>query len=179
MNNPIKLILILPLFLTCGFSLQAQTGQPQANAEDVSSLDGIIEALYGVISGDSGEARDWNRFLSLFKPGAQLTPSGPDKESLVNANYLSPQEYVDRSGPWLEKNGFFEKEISRKEHHFGSLTHIWSTYESRYKKDDPAPFSRGINSIQLLNDGQRWWIINIYWTAESTDNPIPEKYLTD
>jgi hypothetical protein len=25
------------------------------------------------------------------------------------------------------------------------------------------PFMRGINSIQLFNDGKRWWIVNIYW----------------
>jgi hypothetical protein len=36
---------------------------------------------------------------------------------------------------------------------------------------------RGINSIQLFNDGTRWWIITIYWQHESPDDPLPEKYL--
>ncbi len=43
--------------------------------------------------------------------------------------------------------------------------------------EDPEPFSRGINSFQLMNDRQRWWIVTIYWEAESPDNPIPQKYL--
>ena len=38
-------------------------------------------------------------------------------------------------------------------------------------------FSNGINSFQLMNDGKRWWVVNIYWQAETTDNPIPAKYL--
>ena len=91
--------------------------------------------------------------------------------------HMTPKEYVEQSGPYLVKNGFFEIKINRKEEHFGSLTHVWSTYESRHSKSDEKPFARGINSIQLMNDGNRWWIVNIYWTAETENNPIPAKYL--
>ena len=37
--------------------------------------------------------------------------------------------------------------------------------------------ARWRNSIQLFNDGKRWWIVNIYWQQESAENSIPEKYL--
>lgn len=170
--------LIACCFLWLPLSHFAQdTAPPAAKEEDVQSLDNIIEALYGVISGEKGQARDWNRFLSLFKPGAQLIPSGPDGENKMGIRFMSPQDYADRSGPWLEENGFFENEIAREELHFGSMTHIWSTYESRRSARDPQPFARGINSIQLINDGERWWIVNIYWTAEREDLPIPKKFL--
>jgi hypothetical protein len=36
---------------------------------------------------------------------------------------------------------------------------------------------RGINTIQLFYDGNRWWIVNIFWQQESIEDPIPEKYL--
>jgi hypothetical protein len=36
---------------------------------------------------------------------------------------------------------------------------------------------RGINSVQLFNDGRRWWIVSIYWQQENASVPIPEKYL--
>ena len=157
----------------------AMKAQATANPEDVKSLDSIVEVLYAVISGDKGQARDWDRFLSLFQPGAQLIPSGPNAENQIGAQYMTPQEYVERSGPWLEENGFFEIEIAREELHFGSMTHIWSTYESRRKADDPHPFARGINSIQLINDGERWWIINIYWTGEREGLAIPKEFLPD
>ncbi len=167
-------ILLLPI---CSHAQDPEV--VEVNPEDVKSLDSIVEALYGVISGEKGEARDWNRFRSLFKPGAQLIPSGPDGENNIGTRYMSPQDYVDRSGSWLVENGFFEVEIARKELHFGSMTHIWSTYESRRTASDPEPFARGINSIQLINDGNRWWIVNIYWTAERDDLSIPQEYLPE
>lgn len=176
-------ICVLCLLLS-GFSFlptvaQDETMPPPANPEDVASLDSIVETLYGVISGDKGVARDWNRFLSLFKPGAYLIPSGPNKENAISLNHWTPKEYSEKANGWLTENGFFEVEVARKEQHFGSMTHIWSTYESRNKADDPEPFARGINSIQLLNDGERWWIINIYWTAERENLTIPEEYLPE
>ena len=36
---------------------------------------------------------------------------------------------------------------------------------------------RGINSIQLVNDGKRWWIASVVWDTEQPDNPIPAQYL--
>ena len=53
-----------------------------------------------------------------------------------------------------------------------------SAYESLYTPDDPEPFSRGVNTIQLLHDQDRWWVLSIAWSEEDEDNPIPEKYLS-
>lgn len=92
---------------------------------------------------------------------------------------MTPDDYIGSSGKWLVENGFFEKEIHRSVNTFGNITHIFSTYESFKSEADDKPFMRGINSIQLLNDGTRWWIINIYWTQESQENPIPKTYLPE
>ena len=35
---------------------------------------------------------------------------------------------------------------------------------------------RGINSIQLVRDGKRWWIASVVWDTERPDNPIPADY---
>ena len=148
-----------------------------SSTDDTSSLDSILSTLYAVISGEKGEQRDWDQFLNLFNENALLIPSGKNKEGEMVIRHMTPKEYVEQSGPYLVKNGFFENEVSRKEEHFSSLTHVWSTYESRHSKSDEKPFARGINSIQLMNDGNRWWIVNIYWTAETDNNPIPAKYL--
>jgi len=51
------------------------------------------------------------------------------------------------------------------------------TIKGQAVENGTVPFMRGINSIQLLNDDNRWWIINIYWTQESEENPIPDMYL--
>ena len=145
--------------------------------EKVSTLDNTIETLYAVISGEKGEKRDWDLFRFLFKPDAKLIPSGKNQAGKTGCKFMSPDDYVNSSGNWLEENGFFEKEINRKTESFGNITHVFSTYESFHSESDESPFMRGINSIQLLNDGTRWWIVNIYWTQESSENPIPKEYL--
>jgi hypothetical protein len=154
----------------------------QAAAQDqyidkVKTLDSTIETLYAVISGEAGEKRDWELFQYLFTADAQLLPSGPNKEGEIGYRKMTPKEYSETSGEWLETNGFFEKEIYRVTETFGSVTHIFSTYESYRSESDETPFVRGINSIQLMNDGNRWWILTVYWTSETEENPIPEKYL--
>ena len=146
--------------------------------EKVQTLDQTIITLYDVISGEKGEERNWELFRFLFKPDAKLIPSGKDKEGVYQVRYLSPDDYIKTSGKWLIQNGFFENEIHRETQTFGNITQVFSTYESFKTKNDTTPFMRGINSIQLLNDGKRWWIINIYWTQETEENPIPGKYVT-
>jgi hypothetical protein len=90
---------------------------------------------------------------------------------------MTPDDYATATGSRLEQSGFFEKEISRTGESFGNVTHAFSTYESRRTAADEKPFARGINSIQLFNDGARWWIVTVYWDSERQQNPIPAKYL--
>lgn len=157
-------------------AIAAQT--PEAKSADVSSLDVLVKALYEVISGDSGQKRDWDRFRSLFHPSARMIPVGQNPQTGVfNATALTPDDYINRAGAFLEKKGFHEIEIGRRTEIYGNIAQVFSTYEARNKLSDPKPFMRGINSFQLLNDGQRWWIITIFWQQETPANPLPEKFL--
>ena len=149
-----------------------------ANTGDFSSIDAIIAAVYDGISGPAGRKRDWERERSLFYPGARLIPtSKPDKSGDLAPQMLDLDGFIARVEPYFAENGFYEKEAARRVEQFGQIAHVWSTYESRHNPDDPEPFMRGINSIQLFNDGRRWWIVSIYWQQESDVDPIPEKYL--
>jgi hypothetical protein len=148
---------------------------PPARAEDVASIDAIIAALYDVISGPAGQARDWNRMRSLFIPGARLMPTGVRPDGSTVVRILEANDYIATSGPMLERVGFSEREIARRVEQFGHIAHVFSTYEGRMETEPTV--IRGINSIQLLNDGTRWWVVSIYWEAESPSNPLPEQYL--
>ena len=90
---------------------------------------------------------------------------------------LTPDDYIARSSARLEQDGFSEREIARTVETFGAMTHVFSTYEARRARDGETPFMRGINSIQLLNDGTRWWIVTVYWQSEAPDVPLPDRYL--
>ena len=166
----------------------SKTAERSVNPADVESIDAIIAAAYDVISGPAGKKRDWDRERSLFFPGARLIPTAAvagrndvDPFDSRSGQVLAPlildvEGYIARVEPLFEKKGFYEKEIARRVEQFGQIAHVWSTYESRHDPSDAKPFMRGINSIQLFNDGNRWWILAIYWQHESPEHAIPEKY---
>lgn len=150
-----------------------------ADPRDVESIDAIIDAAYDVISGPAGKRRDWDRERSLFYPAARLIPTAsvPGRNDVaLEPQVLDVEGYIARSEALLQK-GFYEKEVARRTEQFGRIAHVWSTYESRHDASDAAPFMRGINSFQLFNDGERWWILSIYWQHETGEYAIPERYL--
>ncbi len=170
----IFLALIFTLFGINSIMAQAKAADPA----DVGSLDSIMKAVYSVISGDAGKPRDWDRFRSLFHKDARLIPSGKNAQTgVIGARSFTPDEYINRSQAFFEKEGFYESEKARRVEMYGNIAHVFSTYESRHAPGDSKPFARGINSFQLLNDGKRWWVITIYWLGETPDNPLPKKYL--
>ena len=150
--------------------------QPAANPADVATADALIKAVYDVISGPAGKERDWDRMKSLFLPGARLIATGRRQAGGYGSRVMTVDDYILSSGPYLIKEGFFENEVARKTESFGQILHAFSTYEARHKPGE-KPFARGINSIQLMNDGTRWWVVTIYWQAEDEKTPLPAKYL--
>ena len=184
-----KLLFLFAVSLVLSATTNAQTtaaspaAAPAAAAKaadpaDVSSIDGIMKAVYDVISGDAGQKRDWDRFRTLFHKNARLIPTGMHPQTKeIRANVITPEEYATRSGPYLEKNGFHEREVARRVEQYGAVAHVFSTYESFHSKADKEPFMRGINSFQLFNDGKRWWVLTIYWQPETPTLPIPKEYL--
>lgn len=145
-----------------------------ANPKDVESVDAILAALYGVISGPAGE-RDWNRFRSLFLPEARMGAVRKKPDGSFIASTFTAEGYVERAGSYFKEHAFYESELSRKTEEFGHEAHVFSTYESRNAPGE-KPFARGINSIQLFNDGKRWYVVSIFWDEERQENPLPEKY---
>ena len=149
---------------------------PSARTGDVDSIDHIIAAVYDVISGPAGP-RDWDRFRSLYYAGARMIPSRRDDKGTITARVSSPDEYASRAQDYFSKEGFFENSVANRVETWDHIAHVWSTYESRHDPSDAEPFMRGINSIQLFNDGKRWWIVSIYWQHENAGRPIPSEYL--
>ena len=156
---------------------QTVPATPAAKPADVVTPDAIIGAVYASISGPAGQPRDWARFRSLLIPGARLIPSARRTPGTTTPVVWSAEEYIAAAGAGLEKQGFFEREIHRTTEAFGAVLHAFSTYDSKRTPDGEA-FARGINSFQLYSDGTRWWIVTIFWDAETSDKPIPAKYLS-
>ena len=154
----------------------ASSTQPPARPNDVDSIEHIIVAVYDVISGPAGTPRDWDRFRSLYYPGARMIPSRRDDKGAGRASVLTPDEYANRAKDFFAKEGFYESALANRIESWDHIAHVWSAYESRHAAQE-KPFARGINSFQLFFDGSRWWILTVYWEGEDAAHPLPEKYV--
>ncbi len=151
-----------------------------ASAADTESVNAIIKAMYECVSFSPGEQPDYKRLQSLYHPQAIVVPSktghdAPITVQTVEAFVNQSRGFVISTG--LEREGFYEREIARRTASFGNIVHVFSTYESSHTSGDPSPFQRGINSIQLVKEGKRWWILSITWDVERAGNPLPHEYL--
>ena len=158
-------------------------GNPQAGAvgADGSSVDRIIAALYESVSHGPEYEPNWKRMRNLFLPAGRLIPpKRPGTEAFAVLDLDGFQDFFTKGTEAAKQRGqsgaFFENEVARTLDCFGNVCQAFSTYESRRAPSDPKPFMAGINSIQLLNDGQRWWIASVAWDSERPNNPIPAGY---
>lgn len=87
---------------------------------------------------------------------------------------LDVEGYIARVEPLFAREGFYETEVARRTEQFGRIAHVWSTYESRRDPGDAQPIMRGVNSFQLFNDGNRWWILSVYWQHASAAYPLSQ-----
>ena len=155
-------------------AIAAHPDWPKANPDDVKSPEAIIAALSASISGDVGKARDWNRFRSLFVPGAgRLVITRVPKDGPADLTVLSMEDYVARSSGSTPQS-FFEVPIAYDTQSFGHMTHVYESYGLHHTRDD-KPYVRGVNSFELLSDGTRYYVLQVYWDTERPDNPLPAR----
>jgi len=138
-----------------------------APADDLAQIDRLISDTYAVISGPAGQKRDFDKMRSQFAPDALLrviTPEGLRGGTIDN--------YIEKSGPILEKEGFFETELGRRTEVYGNLAHVWSSYDGR--TESGSFHERGINSFQLVKIDGQWKVASILWQEESNATPLPD-----
>jgi hypothetical protein len=151
--------------------------QVEPRLEDVSSIDGIMKAFYESTAGPAGQPRDWDRLRSICGSETRFLAARPGAEGRSVIFSLTVEDYIMHNRRYFEKGGFFESEAFRRVEEFGNIAQVWSTFESRRTADAPEPYARGIYSLQLLKDGDRWWVLSVLWDHERPENPLPEKYL--
>jgi hypothetical protein len=150
---------------------------PAEEMGDHRSLDAIIAALYRIISGPPELERDWPRFRELFHPDAKLIRAMTNQDGEVSLSVMTVQEFIDFASPYFRSKPFFELEIFRKVDQFGQIAHVFSTFDSSSTPAGTDSLGRGINSIQLWTDGNRWWVLQMVWDNERPGNIISPVYL--
>ena len=101
----------------------------------------------------SGPAdKDRTCFRALFRPGATLTALMVDKNGILKPTDMTVEDWIER----VKKRGstlLYERQVKFTSETYGSIAHLWSTYEIRDTPEGAAK-ARGINSIQAINDGE-------------------------
>lgn len=137
--------------------------------DDVKSIDAIIKASYEVVSGEKGAKREWERDKYLHNPKAVYSYFDRNKGMQVT---MTLAEFQKETDDMVFNTAFYEKEINREVRIFGNIAHVWSTYETKLEKNGKV-VRRGINSIQLVLEDNRWYIISWTFSGESELNKIP------
>ncbi|MDB4949014.1 MAG: hypothetical protein JWM27_1663 [Gemmatimonadetes bacterium] len=153
------------------------TGFPVEDEDefDLSTPLGPVHAVYQVLSGAAGQPRDWARLRGMFAPGGHMVPlRRPDGTPVLEV--LTVEDYERTRAPVLASMDFYESELAARVDVFGDVAHVLSSYEAR-RSPNGAPFMRGVNSIQLVRDRGRWWILSVVWDTERDGNPIPADLL--
>jgi len=139
---------------------------PVAKPEDVNSAANIVAAYYDVLSGRADTPRDWQRFRSLFHPDARFVNVNPRQPGYSVAGIIALDAMVGRLTTNLAKADVYDRSAESKTETFNNIVNIWSAYETRRHATDAAPILRGVNSFQIENDGDRYWIIQVMSESE-------------
>ncbi len=169
-----KRIIFLLAIVVATQGMYAQ--QKTSYGDEVGTLDGIIKAYYDVVTVKKGEKVSYQRDSCLHVPNALVGSAQKGKDGKVSLKLITLKQFHQASDAFLEKDGFWEREIGRKVENFGAIYHVWSTYETKNTADGPV-IERGINSIELYFDGTRFWILSWVFDHESDGQRIPQKYL--
>jgi len=83
--------LTAPLFVATILCIAAPGSALSQTADpgDVESIDATVAAVYDVISGDAGEARDWDRWHSLFAESTHAHSASPVGRRIANTSTAS------------------------------------------------------------------------------------------
>ena len=163
--------------LTAAATLIFATAHLTPIVDELADVDRTIQSLYSVISGEKGVERDWAKFKELFVPDGTLSVALVSQSGLKGFRTIKPDDYVKSMTAYTSRNGFFEREISRKVEIYGGIAHVWSTYETRAAQTDAKPTNRGVNSIQLLKVDSKWKVMSLTYMSESSRYPLPDKSL--
>ncbi len=147
-------------------------------AADVSTVGGVVEALYRAVSFAPGGEPDWLLLRHLMLPGAVLAqpvPGSDQVELLTVEEYIGGFEQALDSST-LRKTGFLGTAARVSTTVYGRLAHCLVVFEATTDPAAMEPLHRGVESIQLVRTGGRWWITVIATEFERPGLPIPEDF---
>ena len=143
---------------------------------DFKSIDALLATLYAIVSGPAGRSIDWDRERTMYHPTARLMRTGVEDDGRPWIKVMSVDDFKADTAPFFAENDFYEAEIARHVDSFGNIAQVRSVYEARRHPDDAEILKRGVNLVQLYNDGERWWVTSVIWDNERPGSTVPDEW---
>ena len=142
-----------------------------AQADDRADVEATVQAVYDVISGPVGEARDFDAMRELYLPGAAMGAVSPGEDGQGRGRVITLDDYIERSGPWLVEHGFTERPTRTETTIYGELAYVRSAYEGMSGQTGEV-FVTGVNFITLFKIEGEWKIASLLWRSADEDWPV-------
>ena len=144
-------------------------------ATDVSTIDGVVSALYRSVSFEPGGEPDWATLRTLMMPDAVLAQPvrGSDEVELLTVDEFVGLFQDDLEAFDMRRTGFHESIARVETTSFGRIAHCLVVFEVRTDPGASAPLGRGVDSIELVRTDGRWWIAAITTEHERPNRQIP------
>ena len=150
-------------------------GSPSASEQ--SGIETSLNELYESFNFDAGGEADWERLRSLLIEGAVfVAPVSASRAPAAEGE----AEFIEGFRAWIRaspqrENGFHERVLHRRIERFGTVAHAWVLFEGFVPGEERA-VTRGLDSVQLVLDGDRWKVASFTTQFESEDLRVPTRF---
>jgi len=148
---------------------------------DFTTVNDVVESLYQSVSFGPGEEPDWDLLASLFFDNSVLAQPvrGSQEVELWSLDHFIQSFKDDLVTYEMQKTGFWERVAGMSCSSFGRVAHCDVVFEMRNDKESVEPLGRGLDGIQMVKTGGRWWITSIATEHERPDRPIPKTLVVE
>jgi hypothetical protein len=164
---------------TCALFLSVPklSGQSQVVGQEstANTAEGLVNAIYRLVSAEAGRRPDWDVVGSLFIENAVVVLRVTRDSTAI----FSVKGFIDDFINFYEKsparqNGFTEKVVRMKPIVFGNIAHILVLYQAHIPGTQRPP-DLGVDSWELVKRSGRWWIVAVTNDVVTKDRPVPNE----
>jgi len=161
---------LLALLAICAPAVWAQ----EVADDEPSTAEGVVQALYDIVTFDAGTTPDWDAARALFIDEAVIVLRTGRQETTVFSVETWIEDFVAFiEQAQVEKTGFTEAITRMSPTVMGDMANIWVLYEASIPGDGRPP-RPGVDNFTLVRRDGRWWIAAITNEIPSIAGSIPE-----